>query len=155
MTYAGLQIRPACENDMPPMVRIDSLAHDRGARECRIAQWVAAANGGSSGGALVASLEGEVRGFLAYQQVLDRATLLDVAVHPDYRGQGLASALMQAALDSMRSGGAVRCELEVRASNGRAIALYNRNGFVRDGVRAGYYPGEAGREDAVLMSVDL
>ena len=87
---------------------------------------------------LVAQAAGEVRGFLAYQQVLDLATLLDVAVLPDYQGRGLAAALMQAGLAAMRAGGAERCELEVRASNHRAIALYRACQFVEDGVRTGY-----------------
>ncbi|MCZ6831549.1 MAG: hypothetical protein O7F73_18545, partial [Gammaproteobacteria bacterium] len=50
---------------------------------------------------------------------------------------------------------AVRCLLEVRCSNGGAIALYRKHGFTEDGVRKNYYPTDGGREDALLMSLNL
>ncbi len=154
LSPGGLEIRPARDSDLPGLMHIDSLAYDRAAREGRFAERVADGPG-LSRQVLVAQAKDELRGFLVYQQVLDLATLLDVAVHPDYQGLGMAAALMQAALAEMRAGGAVRCELEVRASNHRAIALYRAFEFVEDGVRAGYYAAKEGREDALLMSANL
>ena len=139
---------------MSSLVHIDSLAYDREARESRFSELLSA-GAGLVRQVLVAQAAGEVRGFLAYQQVLDLATLLDVAVLPDYQGRGLAAALMQAGLAAMRAGGAQRCELEVRASNHRAIALYLACHFVEDGVRTGYYAASEGRENALLMSANL
>ena len=154
LSPGGLEIRPARDSDLPGLIHIDSLAYDRAAREGRFAERMADGPG-LSRQVLVAQAEDKLRGFLVYQQVLDLATLLDVAVHPDYQGHGMAAALMQAALAEMRAGGAVRCELEVRASNHRAIALYRAFEFVEDGVRAGYYAAKEGREDALLMSANL
>jgi ribosomal-protein-alanine N-acetyltransferase len=45
--------------------------------------------------------------------------------------------------------------LEVRAGNAPAIALYEGEGFVRVGVRRGYYPAAGGREDALLLRLEL
>ena len=152
MIPGGPLIRPACNEDVPSLAEIDALAYERERRQGRIAGLVAT-NSGPTGHVLVVCVDGIVRGFLAYQQVLDGATLLDVAVQPDAQGRGLASALMQAAMGEMRAGALKRCELEVRASNHRAIALYRSCGFTQDGLRAKYYPAEDGREDALLMSV--
>ena len=93
---------------MSSLVHIDSLAYDREARESRFSELLSA-GAGLVRQVLVAQAAGEVRGFLAYQQVLDLATLLDVAVLPDYQGRGLAAALMQAGLAAMRAG-SLRCE---------------------------------------------
>jgi ribosomal-protein-alanine N-acetyltransferase len=45
--------------------------------------------------------------------------------------------------------------LEVRPSNAKALALYRRAGFQQVGRRRGYYPGENGREDALIMRLPL
>ena len=45
--------------------------------------------------------------------------------------------------------------LEVRPSNTAARALYQRAGFLELSVRRGYYPAEGGREDAILMGIDV
>jgi ribosomal-protein-alanine N-acetyltransferase len=148
----GLQVRSARGGDLPCLVDIDALAYRRDRREARVAGLMPA---GAAGDCLVVLAGGEVRGFLAYQQVVDRATLLDVVVHPDYHGQGLGTALLGAAIDQLVACGVQRCELEVRASNAAAIALYSALGFGRDGERPGYYPGEDAREDAMLMSLEL
>ena len=53
---------------------------------------------------------------------------------PAVRGQGIGQRLMEAALKAAQSYGFTRVELAVRADNVRAIALYERLGFVREGV---------------------
>ena len=104
LSPGGLEIRPARDSDLPGLIHIDSLAYDRAAREGRFAELVAAGPG-LSRKVLVAQAEGELRGFLAYQQVLDLATLLDVAVHPDYRDAGRGDALLQAVESRARQTG--------------------------------------------------
>ncbi len=139
---------------MPHLVDIEARAHRNKGRENWLARLLAG-EAGTPGSVLVASADDRICGFLAYQRVLDRATLLEVSVHPGFQGRGLGAALLGAALAEMRDCGLRRCELEVRASNHRALALYRSCKFVRDGVRAGYYPGTRGREDAILMSMEL
>jgi [ribosomal protein S18]-alanine N-acetyltransferase len=77
---------------------------------------------------------------------------MNVAVDPDHRGRGLATMLLERLFeltaDDMRRG----YTLEVRVSNGTAIALYERLGFEARGIRRGYYTDN--REDALIMWKD-
>jgi len=73
----------------------------------------------------------------------------NVAVEPRRRRRGVAGALLEAALDHGRLGGARRAFLEVRASNRAAQSLYRRFGFQAAGVRKRYYDHPF--EDAVIM----
>ncbi len=100
---------------------------------------------------LLASAD-ELVGFLVYQRIRGEATLINIAVLPDYQGLGGAALLLAALLNGLETVGVRRCLLEVRRSNAPAIALYRRHGFVDDGVRSNYYPTADGREDALLMS---
>lgn len=81
------------------------------------------------------------------------AELLRIAVSPVCRGSGYAAALMEYLISGARTLGAEKMLLEVRASNSAAIGLYKKYGFVRDGVRRGYYRFPT--EDAWLMSCAL
>jgi ribosomal protein S18 acetylase RimI-like enzyme len=62
---------------------------------------------------------------------------------------------MQEVLPTAVEMGGRRLLLEVRNSNNAAIALYRKFGFSDDGVRREYYPAADGREDALLMSMQL
>ncbi len=75
-----------------------------------------------------------------------------VAVRPRARGRGLGRALVRELLARARAAGAGRADLEVRAGNAAAIALYASEGFVPVGRRRRYY-GDG--EDALLMSLVL
>jgi ribosomal-protein-alanine N-acetyltransferase len=105
--------------------------------------------------ALVAVAGADVAGYVLLYLVLDEVTILNIAVAPPHQGQGLGRQLLQAALRASREHGARRCLLEVRASNRAALALYEGEGFIEDGVRKDYYPAGSGREDALLMSKEL
>ncbi|MBN7798516.1 ribosomal protein S18-alanine N-acetyltransferase [Parahaliea mediterranea] len=114
----------------------------------------ACAEAGSGAGALVAEVDGRVAGFLVWQRVLDEASIHNVAVAPRARRRGIARDLVRHLRGELPDD-TTRCLLEVRASNHGALALYRGLGFVEDGRRRNYYPVEHGREDAVLMSLDL
>ena len=94
---------------------------------------------------LVAAEDNRIVGYLAFEQVLDEGSIVEVAVHPDYRRRGIARGMIQYALSdhSLKE-----IFLEVRESNAPAIGLYERFGFERIGVRKGYYDNP--KEDAVL-----
>lgn len=86
---------------------------------------------------------------------LDEAHLLNLCVHPDFRGQGHARALLHHVLDEARLAGARTFLLEVRVSNAAAIGLYHSLDFNEIATRPDYYPARDGREDALLMARGL
>ena len=92
--------------------------------------------------------DGSVVGFICPFLILDEGHILDVVVGSAHRGKGIGRLLTATALAMLRERGAVRVSLEVRVSNGAAITLYRRLGFVEAGRRKRYY--ENG-EDALLM----
>ncbi len=104
---------------------------------------------------LVVRANGQLLGFVVYSRVLDEACIHNIAVQPSSQGRGLGRSLLAAALVEAGSGGALRCYLEVRASNMAARGLYEKLGFQLDGLRRNYYSTAVGREDALLMSLPL
>jgi ribosomal-protein-alanine N-acetyltransferase len=97
----------------------------------------------------IAGTEGRLAGFSVGKLVAGVCELETVAVIPEARGRGIGRALLDAVADWAQAEGAARIELEVRASNNRAIKLYEQAGFQRESLRAAYY--QAPEEDAVLM----
>lgn len=95
---------------------------------------------------------GPILGYVCRWLVVDEVQILNLAVHPDHRRQGLGRALMAYVLDEARERLAVTMTLEVRDGNVAAIELYERLGFKRTGVRRAYY-GEG--RDGVLMTRSL
>jgi ribosomal-protein-alanine N-acetyltransferase len=96
---------------------------------------------------------GHVTGFLIGRQVADEAEVLNLAVRSASRRQGQATALLSAAFEEFRRGGATRAFLEVRASNTAAIAFYTSHGFTLCGQRKAYYRDPV--EDALCMGRNL
>jgi [ribosomal protein S18]-alanine N-acetyltransferase len=85
----------------------------------------------------------------------DEMHLLNLTVAPAWRRRGLARLLLDALVARCRAERRGRLWLEVRLSNARAQAVYARYGFVAVGERRGYYPAARGREDAVVMRLDI
>jgi len=102
--------------------------------------------------ALVAD-DGELIGYFVAMPGHEEMHLLNVTVAAHHQGQGHARRLL-AELYALSAGfGATALWLEVRESNARARALYEREGFSEAGRRRDYYPAPAGRrEDAILMT---
>lgn len=103
----------------------------------------------------VALIDGQVAGFYIGELVAGEASLFDIAVHPKQQGKGIGKALLSHFLDEAERRHATDCWLEVRASNAKAIGLYQQLGFHQVGVRPAYYPAPSGNEDAVLMALSL
>jgi RimJ/RimL family protein N-acetyltransferase len=78
---------------------------------------------------------------------------LGMGLLPHVRGQGVGRRLAQATIDAARARGVERIELEVFATNRRAIRLYERLGFVHEGVRARARKLDGQYEDNVLMAL--
>ena len=103
----------------------------------------------------VAVVDGEPVGFMILSSVLDETHLLNVAVDPARQRRGLALWMLEDALAQARAASMSVMYLEVRAGNEGAQCLYRRLGFIENGRRKGYYRAGAGREDAVLMMLEL
>lgn len=88
--------------------------------------------------------DGEVVGFLSVQDLAGEREITNIAIHPDYQGQGLADQLMQELVSYDQP-----IFLEVRSSNQAAQNLYTKHRFEVVGRRKNYYHHPV--EDAVLM----
>ncbi len=89
-------------------------------------------------------------GYLVLSLAAGEAEVLNIAVLPEFRGQGAGSELMRFALWDARDRWEL-AHLEVRPSNAPAVALYEKNGFRISGRRKGYY---ADGEDALVMTLE-
>ena len=92
---------------------------------------------------------GELVGYLILSRYVDAWHVMNVAVAPDHRRHGIASAMLERLFDVTRDDARRGYTLEVRVSNAAAIQLYERFDFKPCGVRRGYYTDN--REDALIM----
>ena len=96
------------------------------------------------------ALDGDrVAGYVGSQTVLDESDMMNIAVDPQYRRQGIARALVEDLVKCLARKESRCLTLEVRASNAGAIALYGKLGFVQVGLRKNYYRNP--REDAMIL----
>ena len=98
---------------------------------------------------LVAVEDDRVAGYIGSQTVLDETDMMNVAVHPDFRRQGVGEALIIQLVEYLKAMGSHCLTLEVRASNAPAIHLYEKLGFCEIGRRKNYYRNP--REDALIL----
>jgi ribosomal-protein-alanine N-acetyltransferase len=103
----------------------------------------------------VLDVDGEIIGHGVMSYAIGESHLLNVAVHPDWQGRGYGRMLVLHLLAIARRNGARIVFLEVRLTNRAAYDLYLDLGFSEVGVRKNYYPSHAGREDAMIMALDL
>jgi [ribosomal protein S18]-alanine N-acetyltransferase len=93
--------------------------------------------------------EGQLMGYLVLSRYVDAWHVMNVAVDPEHRRLGIASAMLSHLFEVTRGDAERGYTLEVRVSNIPAIRLYERFGFASRGVRRGYYTDN--REDALIM----
>jgi [ribosomal protein S18]-alanine N-acetyltransferase len=80
---------------------------------------------------------------------------LNICIAPAHQQRGHGTRLVELLLQAAREAGARSALLEVRASNHAAFRLYHNLGFNELGIRKGYYPARAGREDALVLAREL
>jgi len=103
--------------------------------------------------ALVMEWGGQFAGYAVAWIVADELHIANIAVVPKFRRRGVGRATIEHLMHLARHRGCTYAQLEVRASNTPAIALYQKLGFRTVGVRRGYY--EKPREDALVMAKEL
>lgn len=96
----------------------------------------------------------KVLGYCIASIAVGEAHVLNLCVDPAEQGQGIGRKLLEHLIEAAR-GRAETVFLEVRPSNKNAVALYENMGFNGIGIRKGYYPAENGREDALMMALEL
>lgn len=98
---------------------------------------------------LVAELNGLTAGCCGMTNVAGEGNINNVVVAPQYRGQGIAQAILKELLSQGHKMGIRDYTLEVRVSNADAIHVYEKLGFVSEGIRPNFY--EKPKEDALIM----
>jgi [ribosomal protein S18]-alanine N-acetyltransferase len=106
-------------------------------------------------GCFVLELDEQMAGYAILSLAADEAHVLNICIHPQQRCRGLGRKLMQFLFAEALRRGARDLFLEVRPSNLAAIRLYQSLGLQQVGLRRGYYQASQGREDALVLRVDL
>jgi ribosomal protein S18 acetylase RimI-like enzyme len=158
MADALFQIRPACDDDRIPLaVVFAAVAEERDGIgteppvdvEARAASW-------TLDGLLVAVADGEVIGSIHVGTSGHGFGEIGMAVAREWRGRGVGSALMEAAIDWARAQGLHKLSLGVFAHNAAGLALYRRYGFVEEGRRVKHYRRQSGELwDSIEMGLLL
>ena len=91
-----------------------------------------------------------VVGYCGINYVCLEGSITNIAVHPEYRKQGIASTLLEKMIDFAVGENLEFITLEVRESNINAIKLYEKFGFEKVGSRKNYYADN--HETALLMT---
>lgn len=99
---------------------------------------------------LVALLGEEVVGYVGMHHVVDEGYIANLAVRDDLRRQGVATALLKSLDEYAEEQDMEFITLEVRETNSEAIALYEKNGYRREGRRKDFY--RSPREDGLIMT---
>lgn len=102
---------------------------------------------------IVIERQGTIIGYGGVWYIMEEGHITNVAVHPDYRQQGLGKLLVQDMMARAKLSAIQQMTLEVRVSNRAAIALYEGMGFETVGIRPNYYTDN--NEDAQIMWVSL
>ena len=141
LPYAPFQIRPAREDDRLPLaILFAAVAEERDGIateppvdvEARAASWTLE-------GTLVAVAGAEIVGSLHLERSRFGFGEIGMAVAREWRGRGVGSALLAAAIEWAREGGLHKLSLSVFPHNAAAIALYRKFGFVEEGRRVKHY----------------
>ena len=98
---------------------------------------------------VIAKKSGIVIGYAGMWIILDEGHITNIAVHPEYRGIGVGSLLLEALIEICKIEFIKSMTLEVRESNARAQNLYKKYGFFQNGIRKGYYRDN--KENALIM----
>lgn len=146
-----IDVRAMRTRDVPAVLAIEQASYgypwsERIFRDClRVGYhgWVAT------------DLDGAVVGYGLLSVAVGEAHVLNLCVAPDWRGCRVADLILEALISQATAQRAERVLLEVRPSNKAARRLYKRRGFVRIASRPNYYPSPDGREDALLLELEL
>jgi ribosomal-protein-alanine N-acetyltransferase len=148
VAISNVTIRPMSMDDLNRVTEIDKLSFPLPWPESSY-RFELTANRASI--LLVAEVAGRLVGYVGCWLLVDEVHISTLAVHPEFRQQGIARRLLNDLLHQAASGGAELATLEVRISNQAAIDLYESFGFQISGRRPRYYRDN--QEDAHIMTL--
>lgn len=99
--------------------------------------------------------DGKLIAYAVMSTAVEESHLLTIVVADDEQGKGYGKMMLNKVIEMAVSDNAKTMYLEVRISNKAAIQLYHQRGFNELGIRKNYYPAEKGREDALILALDL
>lgn len=145
-----MRLRPLATADLPNIMTIEYKA-------CRFPWTVGNFRDSLNTGYLCFGLEisKKLIGYGVLTVAAGEAHVLNIVIDPDFQGQGYGSFLMRYLLYVAKRHGAGIIFLEVRSSNQTAFHVYHQLGFNEIGTRKNYYPSEKGREDAIVLALEL
>lgn len=147
---ADFIVRPMLEADVPEVMNIETRAYEfpwtkqifkdciRVGYSCR-----------------VLANDQEIIAYSIMSSGAGEAHLLNICVKKEYQSQGLGGYVLQAMIDIAKTKKVDTIFLEVRPSNLAALSLYSKYGFNEIGQRKDYYPAKGGREDAVILALNI
>jgi ribosomal-protein-alanine N-acetyltransferase len=148
MTALGIETRALGLSDLNAIDAIEQRAYRTPWSRSMFASELAKASSVCLG-----AFDGEqLIGYVINSRYVDAWHIMNVAVDPDFRHRGVATRLLERVFELTKDDQRRGYTLEVRVSNDRAISLYEKLGFVRQGIRRGYYTDN--REDALIMWKD-
>jgi [ribosomal protein S18]-alanine N-acetyltransferase len=103
----------------------------------------------------IAEREAEIVGYGVIMMGAGEGHLLNLSIASRWQRHGLGADFTRFFIKLAHDYGAQKIYLEVRPSNHAARVLYARNGFAEVGTRPDYYPAVSGREDAIIMELEL
>ncbi|MCG5499966.1 ribosomal protein S18-alanine N-acetyltransferase [Ectothiorhodospira lacustris] len=147
-----LQLRPMRADDLQAVMEVEPRAYDfcwsegifRDCLRVGYSCWVLTSGDG-----------GELIGYGVMSLGVGECHVLNLTIRPECQGQGFGRHLLNAMLNIARERQAETVFLEVRPSNTPAVGLYRTLGFNEVGIRKRYYPAGRGREDALVLAMQL
>lgn len=103
----------------------------------------------------VLELNGKIIAYSVMSVAVGEAHLLTIVVPKAEQGKGYGKTMLNEMIRHAVDDNANTMYLEVRTSNKIAIQLYHERGFNELGIRNNYYPADKGREDALILGLDL
>jgi ribosomal-protein-alanine N-acetyltransferase len=146
----GAHLEDMCVSDVPEIAGIEARSYDfpwpdgifsdclKAGYRCRVLR-----------------RDGEIIAYGIVSIAAGEAHILNLCVCPLWRGYGWGRHMLDHLLDLAIAAAAGRVWLEVRRSNAAAMGLYGAAGFEVAGIRRGYYRAAAGREDALVLALDI
>lgn len=151
VTYTGLELslRELASADIPDVMALERSAHSHPWRQSSFEDCLKGRQK-----CWLAESKNNLVGYVVVTQGGGDAEILNISVAPEFQRKGIGQCLLNQAVNYVREK-ADMLFLEVRVSNKKAIQLYSKEGFFEVGTRKNYYPTLNGREDALLMAMQL